>query len=85
MNGSTWADRLVALLGERLGLTPREAEVVGLLLFGLSDGGVLAHVLGVSRRTVYWHLTHIRGKLGVGTKAGIVARAWPVLQEALAG
>ncbi|MDP9371222.1 MAG: helix-turn-helix domain-containing protein [Chloroflexota bacterium] len=81
----TLAERLVALLHQRYDLSPKEAEVVCLILCGLTRGTAIARAQGVNARTVYHHLAAIRRKLGVQTRAGMVAKAWPLLGEALAG
>jgi DNA-binding CsgD family transcriptional regulator len=49
------------------GLTPRELEVLGLLVEGCSDQEI-AHTLVVAPRTVAAHLEHILGKLGAPTR-----------------
>jgi len=55
-------------------LTPREKEVVALLVEGLSNKEIAA-ALGISTRTVSFHLDNIYTKLGVGsrTEAAIYA------------
>jgi DNA-binding CsgD family transcriptional regulator len=52
-------------------LSSREAELIGLLAQGL-DNIEIADVLMVSRRTVDAHLSHIRTKLGVTNRAGLI-------------
>jgi non-specific serine/threonine protein kinase len=59
---------------ERLGLTPREIEVLRLLAEGLSDREI-ATALFVSPRTVGWHVTHLLAKLDVESRAAAAATA----------
>lgn len=56
------------------GLTPRELEVLGLLVDGRSNQQI-AHVLFVSPRTVAAHLEHILVKLGAPTRTLAAVRA----------
>jgi two-component system response regulator FixJ len=57
------------LAGERLGrLTPRELDIALSLFAGHSNKAV-AHLLGISVRTVEMHRAHIMAKLGVKTLA----------------
>jgi DNA-binding CsgD family transcriptional regulator len=58
----------------RLGLTPRELEVLTLIAEGLSDRQV-ATALFVGQGTVRSHLTNIFGKLEVGSRTAAVASA----------
>ncbi len=55
-------------------LTPREIEVLSLAADGL-NGRDLARELFISPTTVRTHLTNIYEKLGVGNRAGAVAKA----------
>ncbi|MDP9436987.1 MAG: LuxR C-terminal-related transcriptional regulator [Actinomycetota bacterium] len=48
-------------------LTPREAEVLGLVVAGLTNGQA-ARRLGISDGTVRKHLEHAYGKLGVDNR-----------------
>ena len=59
---------------ERLGLTPRESEVLRLLAEGLSDREIAA-ALFLSPRTVGWHVTHLLAKLDVESRAAAAAAA----------
>lgn len=62
-----------ALLGERFGLTPAEAEVAIELMQG--DGrAAAAERLGVSLATVRTHMMRVFSKVGVGSQAGLVGR-----------
>jgi DNA-binding CsgD family transcriptional regulator len=56
------------------GLTPRELDILRLLVAGMSNPEI-ADVLFVSPRTVSTHLTHIFAKLGVDGRAEAVAIA----------
>ncbi len=53
--------------GARAGLTPREAEVLGLVREGLSNKQV-ARRLGISERTVKAHLTSVFARIGVADR-----------------
>ncbi|MEV7634103.1 response regulator transcription factor [Microbacterium sp. NPDC089318] len=55
-------------------LTPREAELLGLLTEGLSNRE-LGRRLFISEATVKTHLAHIYAKLGVETRAAAIATA----------
>lgn len=55
-------------------LTPREAELLGLLTEGLSNRE-LGRRLFISEATVKTHLAHIYAKLGVDTRAAAIATA----------
>ncbi len=56
-------------------LTPRELEVLGLVAAGKTTAGI-ADRLDVTAATVRTHVEHIRGKLGVATRAAMVATAF---------
>jgi DNA-binding NarL/FixJ family response regulator len=55
-------------------LTPREMEVVQLLIEGLSNRGIAAR-LAISEHTAKFHVNAILGKLGAQTRAEAVAQA----------
>ncbi|MBZ0118935.1 MAG: helix-turn-helix transcriptional regulator [Sandaracinaceae bacterium] len=55
-------------------LTPRERDVLRLLRRGLTTAAV-ARALGIRISTVRTHIEHMRNKLGVSTRAGLMARA----------
>lgn len=55
-------------------LSPREAEVLGLLATGATNE-VAADVLGISPRTVEVHVGHVLRKLGATSRGGAVAAA----------
>ena len=59
----------------REGLSPRELEVVRLLAAGLS-GAAIAEQLVISHKTVAAHLQRVMAKLGVHTRAQLVAEAY---------
>jgi len=62
------------LLSDRLGLTPREGEVLARLADGKSNRDI-AEILGLSPRTVTKHLEQIYAKLGVENRTSAVALA----------
>lgn len=55
-------------------LTPRETEVVDLLVEGLSNK-VIAQRLGISDQTVKFHVAALCGKLGAVNRTDAVRRA----------
>ncbi|MDD5094252.1 MAG: response regulator transcription factor [Dehalococcoidia bacterium] len=56
------------------GFTSREQEIFRLMGRGLSDEEI-AQSLGISQRTVRFHLRHILDKLGVATRVKAIIRA----------
>lgn len=54
--------------GKAARLTPRELEVAGMLLAGLTNYQMARH-MGISHRTIETHLDNIRKKAGVRTRA----------------
>lgn len=54
-------------------LTPREAEVLGMLAEGQSNKSI-AHRLGISEHTVKFHVTSIMGKLNAGSRTEAVTQ-----------
>lgn len=52
----------------------RQLEILGLVQDGKSSG-VIGTILGLSRRTVEWHLARIFDALGVHTRVQAVVRA----------
>jgi DNA-binding CsgD family transcriptional regulator len=54
-------------------LTPREAEVLELVVQGLSDADIAARLF-LSKRTVHHHVSAVLHKLGVTTRAQAAAR-----------
>jgi DNA-binding CsgD family transcriptional regulator len=65
-------------LGESLGLTPREAEVLHWVAQGKTNAEV-ATILALSPLTVRTHLEHVFEKLGVETRTAATLRALEVL------
>lgn len=61
--------------GAHLGLTRREAELLGLLGQGISPRAA-AETMGLSNETVRTHTRNLYRKLGVGDRASAVAIAW---------
>ncbi len=64
---------------ERRELTTREREVAGHVVSGM-DNEQIARLLGVSRRTVEFHLSNVYRKLGIfrrGQLHDAMAAAWP--------
>lgn len=57
-------------------LTPREREVVGLMAQGISSTAELAKKLVISPHSVRSHVENCRKKLGVQSRAAIVAQAY---------
>jgi DNA-binding CsgD family transcriptional regulator len=64
--------RCSAETGGRIYLSPREKEVVRLVMKGFSTRGI-ASVLDISPWTVSTHLRRVFGKLGVNSRAEMVA------------
>jgi DNA-binding CsgD family transcriptional regulator len=58
----------------RYDLTPRELEVLALLVAGRSDGEIAARLF-ISKKTVSVHLNNIKGKLGAETRVQMVTIA----------
>ncbi len=56
-------------------LTPRELDVLGLVAAGETTAGIATR-LDVTAATVRTHVEHIRAKLGVATRAAMVAQAF---------
>ncbi len=65
---------LLSAATDRHGLTPRELEVLGLLVEGCSNREI-AHTLVVAPRTVAAHLEHVLFKLGAPTRTLAAIRA----------
>jgi DNA-binding CsgD family transcriptional regulator len=65
--------RLPPAQGSRAQLSPREQEIVRMVAQGHSNK-IMADVLGISSWTVCTHLRRIFAKLGVGSRAAMVAR-----------
>jgi two-component system, NarL family, nitrate/nitrite response regulator NarL len=56
-----------APMQKHFGLTPREREIVGMILTGCSNG-IIATKFSISEKTVTHHLTNIFDKLGVSSR-----------------
>lgn len=67
----------VTRLFERAGLTPREAEVARLALKGLPSPEI-AHVLGMSEKTVRQHLSRVYEKHGVSSRGELFHLLFPI-------
>jgi DNA-binding CsgD family transcriptional regulator len=65
---------LISPHGELHGLTPRELEVLGLIVEGWPNSRIAADLF-VTRRTVNAHVEHILTKLDAGTRTLAAARA----------
>lgn len=61
-----------AVLGDRHGLTPRQARVARLLALGMSNGEI-ATTLSVSVHTVRHHVEQVLSKLRLRSRAGVAA------------
>ncbi|WP_433795050.1 response regulator transcription factor [Actinoplanes sp. CA-252034] len=69
--------RAMVLIGpppETYGLTPRELQVLGLLVEGRSNAGI-AGALRITARTAVGHLEHIMLKLGAESRTAAAVRA----------
>lgn len=69
---------------QKLGLTPREAEVLLWIAQGKTNEEA-AMILGLSAHTVRKHLEHVFRKLGVENRMGACLRAIEVLSGSAAG
>ena len=67
----------VAAAAARWGFTPRQTELLGLLVDGLSNR-VIAATLAISERTVETHLTAMFDKAQVEGRGEMVAGVWKV-------
>jgi len=70
--GRRRTDRNTSRAVPRYGLTPREAEILSLLVDGHDQDGI-AHDLVISPKTVSTHIQRILAKLGVHSRAQAVA------------
>jgi DNA-binding NarL/FixJ family response regulator len=84
-SGSEWVEfigrprdaaptRMAAAPHETFGLTPRELELMTLVVSGLKNRDVAAR-LGISEGTAKLHLYNVYKKLGVATRVELVLRA----------
>ncbi len=62
-------------------LTRREREVLGLMVQGLTSDRELAEHLLVSPNTIKYHLKNLFSKLGVSSRAQLIARAASIGQR----
>jgi DNA-binding CsgD family transcriptional regulator len=65
-------------LGERLGLTRRQAEILLWVARGKTNPEI-ATILGLSPHTVHKHTEHVFARLGVETRTAAAARAWEMV------
>jgi DNA-binding CsgD family transcriptional regulator len=65
---------LISPAGDLHGLSPRELQVLGLLVTGASNERIAA-ALTITVRTVEVHVDHLRGKLTAPTRTAAAARA----------
>ena len=56
-------------------LSPRETKVVGLVLQGKSNKQI-AFQLGITERTVEFHLKNVYAKLGIGSRMELAVKLW---------
>lgn len=66
-----WAERVI----NSAGLTPKEVSIAWMMLRGLSDKEIAAES-GNSAKTIKHHLTMIRLKFGVGSRAQFFAEVF---------
>lgn len=66
-------ERLVGKAAERWKLTQRQREVLALVARGLTND-LIADTLGISRRTVEFHVTAIFDKAGTANRAMLISR-----------
>jgi DNA-binding CsgD family transcriptional regulator len=69
----TGADVFDPFIGDRLGLTPRELEILTWIARGQTNSEI-AETLWIAPSTVRTHLENIYAKLGVHTRTAAVAR-----------
>jgi LuxR family maltose regulon positive regulatory protein len=68
-------ERTITLPGSGEKLTPREVEVLGLLLDGASNKEIAVELV-ITQRTAKAHVSNIMGKLGVSSRTEAVAKAY---------
>jgi DNA-binding CsgD family transcriptional regulator len=73
-SGSLLGTVVLSAVSDRCGLTPRELEVLGLLIGGCSNQQI-AQALVVAERTVATHVEHILARLGAPTRTFAAVRA----------
>jgi len=65
---------------ERLGLPPRQAEILKCVLGGMSDKQV-AGATGISVNTVRTHMTRLFRKFGANDRVELIISMFPYLRE----
>ena len=63
----------ISLMASGIPLTERERQLCTMLMRGVTPKA-MAEMLGISRRTVYKHISNIHRKLGVSNQAELLAR-----------
>ena len=69
------ADVRAQAVGEALGLSPRESQVLGLVAIGLSNR-LIGLELGCAEKTVEAHVSSILAATGCSSRTSLVARFW---------
>ena len=64
----------ISRLAAHYGLTPKEAEVLGLVLHSDLPTGRLGEEIGISSRTIYRHLNSIYDKTGTNSRMALVLK-----------
>jgi DNA-binding CsgD family transcriptional regulator len=64
-------------------LSPREQEVLELVVTEAAANKDIARILGISEETVKRHLVNIMNKTGYGTRLELAVRTWQVRYAAL--
>lgn len=75
-------EKLIAMLSREAALTPKETEIIALLLKGLSNR-IIAGQLYISENTLKTHLRNIYRKFGVGQKRELLSQV--VSRQSLGG
>jgi DNA-binding CsgD family transcriptional regulator len=70
-SGAAWY-LVVGVRGAHLALTPRQREIVALVVNGATNK-TIAELLGISERTVEVHLTTIYQRAGIENRASLVS------------
>lgn len=84
LGGEPWFPHSLRTPAAEAGPTARQAEILTHLAAGWSNK-TIARALGITERTVKYHLAELYGRLGAANRAEAVARAgargWVVLRE----